>query len=240
MANDAPTENPAPLPTETPSTETPSTETPSTETPSTEAPSTETLPIVLCGDPVLRRAAGPVDPARLRRGDLAELVARMRVTMEAAPGVGLAAPQIGEPLQLAVMADDPERWGQLTEEQLAARERTALPFTVLVNPELSPVDGSGLVSFYEGCLSVPGLAGVVARHRSVRVDALDERGAPVSTIFSGWPARIAQHEIDHLRGILYLDRVETRSLTTFDNFAAHWAGRPPGEAAAELGFQLER
>jgi peptide deformylase len=214
MANDAPIENPEP-------------------------PPTETLPIVLCGDPVLRRAAGPVDPARLRGGGLAELISRMRVTMEAAPGVGLAAPQIGEPLQLAVLADEPERWGQLTEEQLAARERTALPFTVLVNPELSPVDGCGLVSFYEGCLSVPGLAGVVARHRSVRVDALDEHGAPFSTIFSGWTARIAQHEIDHLRGILYLHRVETRSLTTLDNFATHWAGRPPGEAAAELGFPLD-
>src|ERR1017187_5491284 len=148
MANDAPIENPEP-------------------------PPTETLPIVLCGDPVLRRAAGPVDPARLRGGGLAELISRMRMTMEAAPGVG-----VGEPLQLAVLADEPERWGQLTEEQLAARERPALPFTVLVNPELSPVDGCGLVSFYEGCLSVPGLAGVVARHRSVRVDALDEHGAP--------------------------------------------------------------
>lgn len=198
------------------------------------------LPIVLCGDPVLRRAAAPVDPARLRGGDLAELIARMRATMEDAPGVGLAAPQIGEPLQLAVLADTPERWGQLTEEQLAARERTALPFTVLVNPGLSPAGGGGLVSFYEGCLSVPGLAGVVARHRSVRVDALDAQGVPFSTVLSGWPARIAQHEIDHLRGILYLDRVETRSLTTLENFATHWAGRPPGEAAAELGFQLER
>ncbi len=147
----------------------------------------EPLPIVSCGDPVLRRPAGAVDPARLRRGDLARLITGMRVTMEAAPGVGLAAPQIGEPLQLAVLADDPERWDQFTAEQLAARERSALPFTVLVNPELSPVDGSGMVSFYEGCLSVPGLVGVVARHRAVRVDALDARGEPFSAVFSGWP-----------------------------------------------------
>jgi len=200
----------------------------------------EPLPIVSCGDPVLRRPAGPVDPDRLRRGDLARLITRMRVTMEAAPGVGLAAPQIGEPLQLAVLADDPERWGQFTAEQIAARERSALPFTVLVNPDLSPVDGSGMVSFYEGCLSVPGLVGVVARHRAVRVDALDARGEPFSAVFSGWPARIAQHEIDHLRGILYLDRVETRSVSTLDSYAQHWAGRPPDDAAAELGFRLDR
>jgi peptide deformylase len=198
------------------------------------------LPIVSCGDPVLRRPAGPVDPARLRRGDLAQLITQMRVTMEAAPGVGLAAPQIGEPLQLAVLADDPEHWGQFTEEWLTATERSAFPFTVLVNPELSPVDGSGLVSFYEGCLSVPRLVGVVARHRAVRVDALDARGAPFSAVFSGWPARIAQHEIDHLRGILYLDRVETRSVSTLDSYARHWAGRPPDDAAAELGVRLDR
>jgi peptide deformylase len=199
----------------------------------------EPLPIVSCGDPVLRRPGRPVDLASLRSGDLAQLIARMRVTMAAAPGVGLAAPQIGEPLQLAVLEDIPERWGQLTEEQLASRERSALPFTVLVNPELTPVDGSGAVTFYEGCLSVPGLVGAVARYRSVRVDALDEHGAPFSAVFSGWQARIAQHEIDHLRGILYLDRVETRSLSTLDSYARYWAGRPPGEAAAELGFTLD-
>jgi peptide deformylase len=203
-------------------------------------PDHEPLTIVSCGHPVLRRPAGTVDPVSLRRGDLAGLIAQMRVTMEAAPGVGLAAPQIGEPLQLAVLADDPERWGQFTEEQLAATERSALPFTVLVNPELTPVDGCGMVSFYEGCLSVPGLLGVVARHRAVRVDALDQHGQPFSAVYSGWPARIAQHEIDHLRGILYLDRVETRSLSTLESFAEHWAGRPRDEVAAELGFHLAR
>jgi peptide deformylase len=197
----------------------------------------ELLPIVSCGDPVLRQPASPVDPARLTRGDLAGLIARMRLTMHDAPGVGLAAPQIGTPLQLAVLEDDPERWGQLTEEQLASRERSALPFTVFANPELTPAEGSGLVTFYEGCLSVPGFVGAVTRHRSVRVDALDAHGAPFSAVFSGWAARIAQHEIDHLRGILYLDRVETRSLSTLDNYAAHWAGRPPEEVADELGFR---
>jgi len=198
----------------------------------------EPLPIIDCGDPVLRRPAEPVDPAELRTDDMQRLIAQMRATMEAAPGVGLAAPQVGFPLQLAVLSDGPERWSQLTVEELAMRERTALPFTVLVNPSLRPVSDDDLVSFYEGCLSVPGLTGVVARHRRVRVRALDERGELADRLFSGWPARIVQHEVDHLGGMLYLDRVETRSVSTSANYASQWAGRPPGAAAAALGFAL--
>jgi peptide deformylase len=158
--------------------------------------------------------------------------------MEAAPGVGLAAPQVGVSIQLAVLHDGPELWGRLTEDERAARERTGLPFTVLINPTLRSIDDGDNVSFYEGCLSVPGLAGVVARHRAVRVQALDEHGRPVDRVFSGWAARIVQHEVDHLGGRLYLDRVETRSLSTTDNYAQLWAGRPPEEAAASLGFTL--
>jgi peptide deformylase len=196
------------------------------------------LPIIQCGDPVLRRAAEPVDPADLHTPELRRLIAQMRVTMEAAPGVGLAAPQVGVSLQLAVLQDSPERWGHLNEEELAARERNALPFTVLVNPAVTPVDGDGLAGFYEGCLSVPGLAALVARHRAVRVKALDEHGEPVDRVYSGWPARIVQHEADHLGGRLYLDRAESRSLTTAENYARLWAGRPPADAAAALGFTL--
>lgn len=203
----------------------------------------EVLPIVECGDPVLRQPAGPVDPADLRSAGMRDLIARMRATMYAAPGVGLAAPQVGVPLQIAVVEDSPERWGHLSDEELAARERYPLPFAVLVNPEIEAAGGGdgnsdGLASFYEGCLSVPGLTGVVARRRSVRVRALDERGEPVDRVLSGWPARIIQHETDHLRGVLYLDRVETRSLSSAANYASRWAGRPPADAAEALGFTL--
>ncbi len=195
------------------------------------------LPIVQCGDPVLRRSADPVRPEDLRSDELKLLITQMRATMAAAPGVGLAAPQVGVPIQLAVLQDGPERWGQLTPEERAARERDGLPFTVLANPVLRPA-GDEQVSFYEGCLSVPGLTGVVARYRAVRVEALNEGGEPVEQVFTGWAARIAQHEIDHLGGRLYLDRVETRSLCTTANYARLWAGRPPLDAAACLGFTL--
>jgi peptide deformylase len=197
------------------------------------------LEIVQCGDPILRRPAEPVDPSAIGTPEFQDLIARMRATMEAAPGVGLAAPQIGLGIQLAVLQDGPDRWGQLTEEQRKDRERNALDFTVLVNPSLRPVEPEDRASFYEGCLSVPGLTGIVARHRGVRVDALDEHGEPIDRVFSGWSARIVQHEVDHLAGRLYLDRVETRSLSTLDNYARLWVGRPPEEAALALGFTLD-
>jgi peptide deformylase len=196
------------------------------------------LPIVECGHPILRQPADPVDPSELRGSKFQLLIAQMRATMEAAPGVGLAAPQVGVAIQLAVLQDGPERWGQLSPEDRAAREREDLPFTVLVNPVLHPAGDGTQASFYEGCLSVPGLTGVVARHRTVRVEALDEFGQPIERVFTGWAARIAQHEIDHLGGRLYLDRVETRSLSTTGNYAQLWAGRPPQDAAAYLGFAL--
>ncbi len=196
------------------------------------------LPIVQCGDPVLRHPAEPVDPSDLRTTELQRLIAQMRATMEAAPGVGLAAPQVGVPIQLAVLQDGPEQWGQLTEDLRLVRERNALPFTVLVNPSLQPVDNDELVGFYEGCLSVPGLTGVVARHRAVRVQALGQHGQPIDQIFSGWAARIAQHEVDHLGGCLYLDRVETRSFSTTETYTHRWAGPSPTDAAEALGFTL--
>jgi peptide deformylase len=200
----------------------------------------ELLTIVECGDPILRRHAEPLDPAELASVEIVRLIHRMRATMEEAPGVGLAAPQIGESIQLAVLADDPSRLANISEDQIALRERRELPFTVLVNPVLTPIEDLGSRSFYEGCLSVPGLIGVVARHRSVRVEGLDEQGKSVSHIFTGWPARIAQHEIDHLNGVLYLDRVETRSLSTVENYATKWAGHSPMKAANALGFALDR
>ena len=200
---------------------------------------TDLLTIVECGDPILRRPADPIEPADLASGGMQRLIGQMRSTMEAAPGVGLAAPQVGMSMQLAVLADGPERWGQLTEEERTARQRGPLAFTVLVNPVLHPIDEGDQVSFFEGCLSVPGLMGVVARHRAVRVEALDADGQPIDRVFSGWAARIVQHELDHLRGRLYLDRVKTRSLCSSVNYVRYWAGRPPAEAARGLGFTLD-
>ncbi|MBD0839896.1 MULTISPECIES: peptide deformylase [unclassified Streptomyces] len=190
------------------------------------------LPIVAAGDPVLRRTAerydGQLSPALLTR-----FVEALRRTMHAAPGVGLAAPQVGVPLRIAVIEDP----APVPEEVRLARGRVPQPFRVLVNPSYAPV-GSARAAFFEGCLSVPGWQAVVARHAEVRLTGEDEGGRPLDEVFSGWPARIVQHETDHLDGMLYLDRAELRSLSSNEAMAERWARPTPKEAAAALGFEL--
>jgi peptide deformylase len=192
-----------------------------------------TYKIVQVGDPVLRQRARAVTREELATPAFQELIARMRDTMRDAPGVGLAAPQIAESLQIAVIEDPPRLHASMTPEQLAERERAAVPFQVLVNPRLTP-EGDEVVHAYEGCLSFSGFMMIVPRWRSVRVEALDETGAPVTRLASGWYARILQHEIDHLRGIVCCDRMEARSLTTHDN-QRYWRTMTLDEVRAVLG-----
>jgi peptide deformylase len=195
------------------------------------------LQIVAIGDVVLRRRAEPVEPSVILTAQFQQLIDRMRATMIAAPGVGLAAPQVGIGIQLAVIEDASARWIGLDAATLASRERSELPFTVLVNPVVEHVVEAGAVTFYEGCLSVPGYAGAVERARSVRLSALGADGEPFSAVYTGWPARIVQHEVDHLDGRIYVDRVATRSLSTVENLANR-RGRPIAELAEEFGFTL--
>ncbi|WP_221356911.1 peptide deformylase [Streptomyces beigongshangae] len=190
------------------------------------------LPIVAAGDPVLRRAAEPFD-GQLDPPLLDRFVVALRDTMRAAPGVGLAAPQVGVPLRLAVIEDP----APVPDEIREARGRVPLPFRVLVNPVYEPV-GTARAAFFEGCLSVPGWQAVVARPAEVRLRARDEHGNPVDEVFTGWPARIVQHETDHLDGTLYLDRAELRSLSSGEAVARWWAQPTPARAAEELGFGL--
>lgn len=190
-------------------------------------------PIVQAGHPVLRAVASPYD-GQVDAGELTELLAVMQRTMRAAPGVGLAAPQIGLPLAVAVVEDP----GSGDDEVARVRERPVVPYRVLVNPSYTPA-GEETVAFYEGCLSVVGYQAVVPRPRAVRLTGLDQRGALLDEVLTGWPARIVQHETDHLRGTLYLDRALTRSLSATDAWGAHWGTEPvPREAARALGFEL--
>jgi peptide deformylase len=190
------------------------------------------LPIVAAGDPVLRRGTEPFD-GQLEPALLDRFVEALRITMRAAPGVGLAAPQVGVPLRIAVIEDP----APVPEEVRVARGRVPQPFRVLVNPVYEPA-GEGRAAFFEGCLSVPGWQAVVARHATVRLTGADERGRALDEEFTGWPARIVQHETDHLDGTLYLDRAQTRSLSSDAAMAEYWTAPTPHGAAAALGFEL--
>ncbi len=192
-----------------------------------------TLKIVQLGDPVLRQLARAMTAEELLSPNMQQLIALMRETMRDAPGVGLAAPQIGESRQLVVIEDPPHLQAGLTPEQLAERERAAVPFHVLVNPTIT-VLGDEVVEAFEGCLSFAGFQMIVPRARRVRVDALDECAQPISVEASGWYARILQHEVDHLNGIVCCDRMRSRTLMTVDNAARRWRGMAPAEVRAAL------
>jgi peptide deformylase len=166
------------------------------------------LKIVQTGDPVLREPARPLTPGELQSAELQQLIELMRETMRDAPGVGLAAPQVGVPLQLAVIEDIGES---------EAQERKPIPFHVIATPRLTL--GDEVVEHFEGCLSVEGFQAVVPRARAVTVEALDHRGQPVTIRAAGWYARILQHEIDHLHGTLYIDRMKTRTFSSARNMA---------------------
>lgn len=189
--------------------------------------------IVQAGDPVLRQPARPLRPEEIASPFIQELIVSMRMTMYDAPGVGLAAPQVGESLQLAVVEDDEEHLDMISPARRAELRRTALPFTALINPALTPV-GDESDEFFEGCLSVEGYSAMVRRHRKVRVEALDGRGKPIRLELEGWPARIVQHELDHLAGVLYVDRMDPRTFTTGENHGRWWKARPASEVRARL------
>jgi peptide deformylase len=201
------------------------------------------LKIVQAGEEVLRQRARALTRDEVLSPGIQQLIEHMRDTMRDAPGVGLAAPQVGESLQLAVIEDRAEYQREFAPEQLAERGRKPIPFHVLVNPKLTiddyrneNNDNTGNISntFFEGCLSVSGYTALVNRSNAVTVECLNERGEAVTIRASGWYARILQHEIDHLNGILYVDRMQPRTLTTLENARRIWKDTPVTEVQARL------
>jgi peptide deformylase len=152
------------------------------------------------GEPLLRQVAAPVTRFD---AELAALLTDMDDTMRSQSGAGLAAPQIGVGLRVVIfeLKDNP-RYPHLT----------PVPYTVLVNPELTPLDPEQDEG-WEGCLSVPGMRGLVPRYRRLRYRGFDAAGAPIDRTVEGFHARVVQHEVDHLDGILYPQRV--RDLRNF-------------------------
>lgn len=157
--------------------------------------------ILRMGDPRLLQVSQPV--RQFGTQELYALLQDMRETMAAAQGAGLAAPQIGVPLRVVIFGFDRNpRYPQAE----------AVPFTILCNPVLTPL-GNELEEGWEGCLSVPGMRGLVPRHRRLRYEGFDERGEPIAREVADFHARVVQHETDHLDGILYPMRI--RDLRSF-------------------------
>ncbi len=179
------------------------------------------LQIVQAGEEVLRKNAREMSRAEILSDNTRELIVRMRETMRQAPGVGLAAPQVGISVQIAVIEDREEYHRKLTAAQLAERKRTAIPFHALINPRVVSLDRT-THEFFEGCLSVAGFSAIVPRAQSITVEYLDEAAERKTVQADGWYARILQHEIDHLHGTLYLDRMHSRTFMSLENFERHW------------------
>lgn len=153
--------------------------------------------ILKMGDPRLLRVAQPV--SAFGTPELKTLVADMFETMAAVNGAGLAAPQIGVDLQLVIFGFS---------HNARYPEAPAVPPTVLINPVIEVLPGSSKVEGWEGCLSVPGLRGVVERDDRVRYRGFDVEGRPIDVEAEGFHARVVQHECDHLVGVLYPMRVK--------------------------------
>lgn len=158
--------------------------------------------IISVPDPVLRKKAKPV--VKFDK-ELQALIDDMIETMREAPGVGLAAPQINVPLQLAVIeyGEEEDEAEEEAQEGEAPKPKPKKLF-VVINPEITQKSAEK-VSGVEGCLSVPGIVGEVERHQAIQVKALNRRGKPVKYKAEGWLARIFQHEIDHLNGVIFTD-----------------------------------
>lgn len=190
------------------------------------------LKIVTMRDPILKQKARILGLNEI--ASLSQLIVMMKNTMHDAPGVGIAAPQVGVPIQLTVIEDREEYHKNLTAEQLQERERKVVPFTVLINPEIT-FSSEDKKEFYEGCLSIPGVMGLVSRASKVKVNYLNENGESKVITANGWFARILQHEIDHLNGILFLDRAT--SLVPSPNFENFWGKRTFDDVIKELQIQ---
>jgi peptide deformylase len=167
------------------------------------------LKVARMGHPVLRTRARALDAAELKSLPIQRLIDDMIETMKEYQGIGLAAPQVHESIRLFVAGSTDEEHG--------------FPLTVVANPDITVV-GPEVVEDWEGCLSIPDVRGRVPRARQIQVRGLDRQGRKIELKMSGFPARVMQHETDHLNGVLFLDRMTSfETLTFLDEFGRYWS-----------------
>ena len=171
------------------------------------------LKVSRLGHPVLRKVTVNVQMEALQSASMQKLIDDMVETMKEYDGVGLAADQVFESLQIAVLevAENPRY-----------PDKPRVPLTVLVNPCISPISEE-MADDWEGCLSIPDLRGMVPRYKSIRVQASDRHGQPLDFVADDFHARVIQHEFDHLNGKVYLDRMrDLTTLTFLQEFTRYW------------------
>lgn len=178
------------------------------------------LKIARMGHPVLRRKAEAIDPQQIAGPEIQRLIRDMLETMLEYNGVGLAAPQVHASVRLVLAGDERDEDGKMK-------------IRVLINPVVTPTSEktSGM---FEGCLSIPGLRGYVERPDAVRIEAYDEKGRKVKYDLSGFPAIVAQHECDHLDGVLYVDRLKDTRLLAYEEEAARFLPLDEDELPEEM------
>jgi len=164
--------------------------------------------IIRMGHPTLRQVARPLEMEELASEATVQLVEDMMDTLHEAGGIGLAAPQINVPVRLAIIEipDEGSRYGEIP----------VMPLTVFVNPQIEVLDGD-TASYWEGCLSVPGLRGLVERPQHVKISAMDLEGKKFELELNGFLATVFQHEFDHLDGKLYVDHLQDMRLLVFED-----------------------
>jgi len=172
------------------------------------------LKVARMGHPVLRIKTPALERAAIKSAAVQKLIDDLMDTMREYHGVGLAAPQVHEGVRLFVAALDTDDRG----EDVADIEPIAL-----INPDITPVAGTEIVEDWEGCLSIPDIRGRVPRAREITVRAYDRKGARLEISAHGFPARVIQHETDHLDGILFVDRMKSfESLTFLEEYSRYW------------------
>lgn len=174
------------------------------------------LKVARMGHPVLRAKARAVEPAEVVSPQFQRLIDDMFETMREYAGIGLAAPQIHEGVRLFVAGLRPSKSiGAMSDDD-------EMPFIALINPEITPV-GTETEADWEGCLSIPDIRGMVLRPKAISVRGLNRQGKKIELTASGLPARVIQHETDHLDGVLFFDRMKNfETLTYLDEYSRFW------------------
>jgi peptide deformylase len=175
------------------------------------------LKVARMGHPVLRAKAKPLTPADIRSPKIQNLIDDMFDTMREYSGIGLAAPQVHESVRIFV-AGLRNVEGPITEMPADSE----MPFVTIINPQFTMV-GEKVDEGWEGCLSIPDIRGLVPRAHEIKVDALDRRGHRMHFLARGLPARVIQHETDHLDGVLFFDRMRSfESLAFMEEYQRYW------------------